>query len=78
MKLYHSRKYPNRWYAFQPGAGFLMFPADAGGWEKRLPARGMDPIDVREVPITLAAETGIPTAQHGSTSDLGVAFPEAA
>ncbi len=63
MKLYRSRKYPTRWYAFQPGTGFLMFPAEPGGWEKRQQARGFDPIDVREVPIILAAETGIPSSK---------------
>ena len=50
MKLYRSHRHPTRWYAFQPGTGFVMFPAEAGGWEKRQQARGFDPIDVREVP----------------------------
>ena len=37
-----------------------MFPTEAEGWDKREPARGIDPIDIREVPIMLALEAGIP------------------
>ena len=59
MKLYRSHSNPTRWYAFQPGTGWLMFPNQAGGWHKRQPARGLDPIDIREVPVAVAAETGI-------------------
>jgi hypothetical protein len=62
MKLYRSRNYPNRWYAHSASTGWVMFPATANGWEKRQPARGMDPVDVRNVPLALAAGTGIPGA----------------
>jgi hypothetical protein len=61
MKLYRSRKYSNRWYAFGPEIGWVMFPASADGWQKREPARGLDPMDVREVPITLAFPNGLPS-----------------
>jgi hypothetical protein len=60
MKLYRSRSYPNRWYAYSVSTGWVMFPAETNGWEKRQPARGMDPVDVRNVPLELAAGTGIP------------------
>ncbi len=73
MKLYRSTKYPTRWYAFQAGVGWCMFPAEPGGWDKRQPARGIDPIDVREVPLRLAFSTGVPEA-GGSDQRL----PEAA
>ena len=59
MKLYRSSKYPKRWFAYSPDTGWVVFPAEAGGWEKRERARGIDPIDVREVSLQLAAETGI-------------------
>ena len=36
-----------------------MFPAAVGGWDKREPARGIDPMYVREVPLELALNTGI-------------------
>lgn len=73
MKLYRSRTYPNRWYACGLATGWVMFPAGEGGWSKRQPARGVDPIDIREVPLDLAFDTGIP----GSPS-AAVEFSEAA
>jgi hypothetical protein len=78
MKLYRSHKHTTRWYAFQPGTGFLMFPAEAGGWAKRQPARGFDPIDVREVPLSLASETGILGTGDYLNEAADAVFPEAA
>ncbi len=78
MKLYRSHNYPTRWYAFQPGTGFLMFPAETNGWEKRQPARGFDPIDVREVPIALASETGILAASDNAMDESEFLLPEVA
>ena len=60
MKLYCSKNYPNRWYAYSKSTGWVMFPAESGGWAKRQPARGIDPIHIREVAIELAIETGFP------------------
>lgn len=74
MKLYRSHSNPTRWYAFQPGTGWLMFPKEIGGWQKRQPARGLDPIDVREAPIHLASETGI----IDQTQEIETAYGEAA
>ena len=62
MKLYRSRNYPNRWFAFSPATGWVRFPAEADGWARREPARGIDPIDIREVPVELGAAAGVP--QH--------------
>jgi hypothetical protein len=59
MKLYRSRNYPTRWYAYSVSTGWVMFPAEANGWAKRQPARGLDPVDVRNVPLELAVGTGI-------------------
>lgn len=69
MKLYRSRTYPDRWYAWSPATGWVMFPAVEGGWSKRQPARGVDPIYIREVPLSQAAGTGIPGAA-GAPSGL--------
>lgn len=69
MKLYRSRQYPNRWFAYSRATGWVKFPVEADGWGKREPARGIDPIDIREVPVQLAANAGIPA---------GAEFPEAA
>lgn len=78
MRLYRSTMYPARWYAHTPEAGFVMFPAQAGGWDKRQPARGFDPIDVREVPVRLAFEAGIPGAPDVPAEISDLRLPEAA
>jgi hypothetical protein len=62
MKLYRSHKNPTRWYAHSRETGWVMFPAQIDGWDRRQAARGIDPIDVREVAILLAAGTGMPDA----------------
>jgi hypothetical protein len=72
MKLYRSKAYPDRWYACSIATGWVMFPAIEGGWEKRQPARGIDPITIRQVPLQLAASTGIPGV------DRSPSFSEAA
>ena len=59
IKLYTSAKHPQHWIAYVPGTGWLMFPAQENGWEKRQPARGLDPMHVREVLLRLAANTGL-------------------
>jgi hypothetical protein len=66
MKLYRSKNYQNRWYAFSNSTGWVMFPAEINGWENRQPARGIDPIDIREVPLQLAFDTGIPGSPTAS------------
>jgi hypothetical protein len=59
MKLYRNSRYPNRWYAYSVATGWIMFPAAPNGWEKREPARGVDPLYTREVSLKLAAGTGM-------------------
>ncbi len=73
MKLYRSKHHPNRWYAYSDSTGWVMFPAATDGWSKRQPARGIDPIHVREVPLQLAFDAGIPgspkvSAEAGATA----------
>ncbi|MGO9261700.1 MAG: hypothetical protein ACLQU1_36170 [Bryobacteraceae bacterium] len=60
MKLYRSAVHPGCWVAYVPGSGWVVFPARENGWEKRRPARGLDPVHLRQVPLSFAAETGIP------------------
>jgi len=59
MKLYRSATHPGNWVAYLPGAGWFVFPARENGWEERRPARGLDPIHLREVPAHAAANTGV-------------------
>jgi len=51
-----------------------MFPAEVDGWEKRQPARGVDPIYIREVPLRMGLNSGIPgaTVLGSGTSDRSV------
>ena len=62
VKLYRSAKDSGRWFAFGPKIGWVMFPAEVDGWQKRQRARGMAPIDLHEVPIRMGFNTGIPGA----------------
>ena len=59
MKLYRSNKYSKQWFAFSPEIGWVMFPAETGGWAKRVPAHDINPLDFREVPLRLGFNTGI-------------------
>ncbi len=63
MKLYRSNKYPAKWVAYSTETGWVMFPAETAGWTRRERARGIDPIDIREVPVELAAGTGLPGSE---------------
>jgi hypothetical protein len=45
--------------AYVSGSGWVVFPARENGWEERRPARGLDPVHLRQVPLSCAAETGI-------------------
>jgi len=54
-----------------------MFPAEVDGWQKGQPARGFDPLELREVPLRLGFNTGIPgapmSARSGARQRLRVA-----
>jgi hypothetical protein len=77
MRLYRSSKHLTLWIAFSRETGWVMFPAERNGWGKRQPARGIDPIDIREVPVRLGFNTGLPGAPHVSNA-VEETFPEAA
>ena len=59
MKLYRSAVHPGCWVAYVPQSGWLVFPARENGWQARRPARGLDPVHLRQVSLQLAAGTGI-------------------
>ncbi len=59
IRLYKSMIHPRHWVAQIPGTGWVLFPARENGWLERQPARGLDPLHLREVPINAAANTGI-------------------
>lgn len=51
MKLYQSAVHEGQWLAYVREIGWVVFPAQENGWEERRPARGIDPIHLREVPL---------------------------
>ena len=59
MKLYRSAAHPRNWVAYVPGEGWVMFPARENGWAGRRAARGLDPLHLREVSLSLADNTGL-------------------
>ncbi|HUI80291.1 MAG TPA: hypothetical protein VLY24_20340 [Bryobacteraceae bacterium] len=59
MKLYRSAVHPDQWLAYGKEIGWVVFPASENGWEARRPARGIDPVHLREVPLALAASAGL-------------------
>lgn len=59
LKLYRSAQHEGAWIAYSSETGWVVFPATADGWEKRKPCRGLDPVHLRQVPASLAAETGL-------------------
>ncbi len=65
IRLFKSTTRPQRWVASIEGVGWVQFPAEPNGWEKRGPVRGLDPLDIREVPLRLAQNTGMPMGPTG-------------
>ncbi len=59
IRLYRSATHPRQWLAYVPGTGWLAFPNKEHGWLERKPARGLDPMHLREVPAQFATHTGI-------------------
>jgi hypothetical protein len=60
IKLYQSAMHPQQWIAHVEGSGWVVFPARENGWELRQPARGLDPLYLRQVPVQLAGPTSLP------------------
>ncbi len=65
MKLFWCKKERRHWIAFSEATGLVAFPAEANGWRKRKPA-DIPLDDLREIPVRLAAYTGIPGEARGS------------
>ena len=60
IKLYRDAQRPQNWVAYIPSTGWVAFPAVENGWEQRVPARGLDPLFLREVPIVNGISAGVP------------------
>lgn len=62
MRLFRNMEQPSKWIAHSPETGWVAFPMTDRGWEQRQPAHGLDPLHLREVPLELAANTGLKPA----------------
>lgn len=60
IKLYRDALRPKNWVAYIPQVGWVAFPAAENGWEHRAPARGLDPLYLREVPLQSGYAAGVP------------------
>jgi len=70
MKLFWTRNDRKHWIAFSEGTGLVAFPAESNGWQKRRPVNvGAD--ELREIPLHLAAYTGMPCSTTGKRSRVG-------
>lgn len=59
LKIYRSAQHEGSWIAYSQETGWVIFPAAAGGWDRRKPCRGIDPVHLRQVPASLAATSGV-------------------
>lgn len=64
IKLYRDALRPKNWVAYIPQVGWVAFPAREHGWEQRVPARGLDPLYLREVPLHNGFAAGVPQAEY--------------
>jgi hypothetical protein len=71
LKLYRCTK-DVRWFALSPIIGWVVFPAEIGGWQKRRRASGIVIFDMREVPLKMGFNTGIPGAPKSAAGALGL------
>ena len=72
MKLYRSTTDLTRWFAFAPTTGWVSFPAEIDGWRKRRSVSGVNRLVMREVPLRMGFNTGIP----GAPMSVGCTTPE--
>ena len=63
IKLYRDTQRPKNLVAYIPESGWVAFPAIENGWEHRAPARGLDPLFLREVPLSQGGQAGVPQVE---------------
>jgi hypothetical protein len=68
IKLYRDALHPKNWVAYVPESGWVAFPAKGNGWESRTPARGLDPLYLREAPLHQAFNTGVPQQEFSKVA----------
>ena len=71
MKLYRSTIDSTRWYAFSSTTGWMTFPAQVAGWQRRRHVRGVNRLVMREVPLRMGFNTGIPANRCRKVPNCG-------
>jgi hypothetical protein len=61
-RLYRSTTDLQHWFLYDDATGWMKFPARTGGWTHRRPLRTGHELDLREVPLWLSFNTGLPIA----------------
>ena len=80
MKIYRSADYPMHWFAFSIKEQWVRFPAESGGWKRRQPMLSVSikELNVRQIPLWLGFNTGIPGAPQLSKEGVILLVAEAA
>jgi hypothetical protein len=59
-RLYRSSRDLQYWFVFDDSMGWVRFPARIDGWADRRPVPTVYGLDLREVPLWLSFNTGLP------------------
>jgi hypothetical protein len=62
VKLYRSTAHLHHWIAYADDIGWVVFPAQVNGWNRRQAATGLHPGSLFEIPLWLAFNKGLPDA----------------
>ena len=72
LRRYRSIK-DMRWFVFDPETGWVIFPAEGGGWQKRQPSSGINNTDMREVSLSHGIQYGNPERALTETARMRAA-----
>jgi hypothetical protein len=80
MKLYRSAQYRMHWFAFSTTERWVKFPAEVCGWEQRqaVLCRDIELANLRQIPLRMGFNTGIPGAPYFSKGGVILPAPKAA
>lgn len=63
-RLYRSSRDLQHWYVYEDSMGWMSFPARENGWAERRPVASVQGLELREVPLWLSFNTGLPERQR--------------
>jgi hypothetical protein len=62
LRLYRSTRDLQHWFVCDRSARWVRFPARINGWADRQAIRNIYGLDLREVPLWMSFDTGLPMA----------------